>query len=204
MSVIPVNLAVEDELSEAVLRRILSHLDRGYAVGTAYRQGGFGYLRRTITGWNRAAQGTPFIVLTDLDEYTCPRALIEQWLKEPQHENLVFRVAVREVEAWLLADPENLAHYLRVQQAQLPTDPDTLPDPKRAILDLARKSRSSEVRGRIVPKRGSTAQQGPDYNGCLAGFVATGWNIGAAARQSPSLRRAVRRLATFRPGWNRR
>lgn len=202
MSVIPVNLAIEDELSEAVLRRILSYVDRGYAVGAAYRRGGFGYLRRTIAGWNRAAQGTPFIVLTDLDEYTCPRVLMEQWLQEPQHENLVFRVAVREVEAWLLADPENLAHYLRVRQARLPTDPDTLPDPKRAILDLARKSRSSDVRGRIVPKHGSTAQQGPDYNGCLAGFVAADWNIGAATRLSPSLRRSVKRLATFKPGWN--
>src|ERR1035441_2055564 len=74
---IPVNLATEDELSEAVLRRLLDHADRGYAIGTAYGRRGFGYLRRTITGWNRAAQFVPFIVLTDLDRRPCPTELID-------------------------------------------------------------------------------------------------------------------------------
>ena len=101
---IPVNLATEDELSEAVLRRLLDHADRGYAIGTAYGRRGFGYLRRTITGWNRAAQFVPFIVLTDLDRRPCPTELIEDWLREARHPNLLLRVAVREVEAWLLAD----------------------------------------------------------------------------------------------------
>jgi len=199
MSSIPVNLAVEDELSEAVLRQLLHFLSRGFAVGRAYRRGGSGYLRRTIHGWNRAARGTPFVVLTDLDRYLCPKALVGDWLSEPQHANLVFRVAVREVEAWLLADVVNFARYLAVQQAWMPARPDTVPDAKRALVDLARKSRSSDVRHRIVPKQGSTARQGPDYNGCLVSFVARHWDIGAAAEQSPSLARTVNRLSTFEP-----
>jgi hypothetical protein len=61
MTLIPINLATEDELSEVTLLRILKDLDR-YAVGAAYRRGGFGYLRRTIDGWNRAARGIPTTV----------------------------------------------------------------------------------------------------------------------------------------------
>ena len=45
MSAIPVNLAVEDDLSEAVLKRLLMHTARGFAIGTVYGHSGYGYLR---------------------------------------------------------------------------------------------------------------------------------------------------------------
>src|SRR5271166_3110925 len=102
MNLIPVNLATEDELSETVLLRMLADLGR-FAVGTSYRRGGFAYLERNISGWNHAAKGIPFILLTDLDRCVCPAKLFGDWLKAPRHPNLLFRVAVREVEAWLLA-----------------------------------------------------------------------------------------------------
>lgn len=109
---IPIQLAVEDDLSEAVLRKILSTSGRPYAVGTCYLGRGFGYLRKTIHGFNNAAKGTPYLVLTDLDQAECPPNLIGAWLQVPIHANLVFRVAVREVEAWLLADRAGLARFL--------------------------------------------------------------------------------------------
>ncbi len=108
MTPIPLNLATEDELSETVLLKLLSETGR-YSVGQTYRQGGFGYLKRTISGWNAAAVGTPFLVLTDLDEAACPASLLRSWLPTPPHPNLIFRVAVREVESWLLADSDHLA-----------------------------------------------------------------------------------------------
>jgi hypothetical protein len=202
--IIPVNLATEDELSEVVLRRLLDHSDRGYAIGTAYGRRGFGDLRRTITGWNRAARFVPFIVLTDLDSRPCPTELIEDWLKEARHPNLLLRVAVREVEAWLLADRSNLGKYLRVSEKSIPVDPDGLPDPKATLVNVARRSRSETLRDRIVPQRGSTAKQGRDYNSCLAEFVRTDWSIEDAASQSASLRRTVTRLASFTPVWSTR
>lgn len=201
MSVIPVNLAIEDELSETVLRQLLHHADRGYAIGAAYGRRGFGYLRSTIIGWNRAARGVPFIVLTDLDSHLCPTALIRDWLTEPQDPNLVLRVAEREVEAWLLADSLNLAHYLGVSESRMPIDPDALRDAKGALIDLASRSRSNEVRTRIAPKSGSTAKQGPDYNASLASFVRTSWDVEAARSRSPSLARTVARLRSFTPVW---
>jgi hypothetical protein len=200
---IPINLATEDELSEAVVRRLLGFAGRGYEIGTAYRRGGFGYLRRTIAGWNRAAQGVPFIILTDLDEHACPKALIDDWLTEPLHQNLLFRVAVREVEAWLLADRESLSRFLVVGEHLVPASPESIKDPKAALIELARKSKSAVMRDRIVPNRGSSAKQGPDYNGCLVEFVETRWNVRSAAFSSPSLARTLKRIAAFGQTWHR-
>ena len=49
--VIPINLAVEDSLSEIVLRVVLQQSGRHYAVGTCFRHYGFGYLRKRVNGW---------------------------------------------------------------------------------------------------------------------------------------------------------
>lgn len=201
MSPIPVNLAIEDELSESVLRTLLHHVNREYFVGTAYGRQGFGYLRKTVAGWNIGAKGQPFVLLTDLDDYACPLALIQAWLNVPVHPNLVFRVAVREVEAWLLADRTNIARFLSVRQEMVPLTCDNLPDPKQELVRLARSSRSKDIRERITPRIGSTAQQGPDYNGCLGAFVKKTWDIQRACTISPSLARTVQRLIAFTPTW---
>jgi hypothetical protein len=201
MMVIPVNLAVEDELSEVVLRRLLEYVDREYAVGVAYRRGGYGYLRGTIKGWNHAARGKPFIVLTDLDHYPCPAALMQEWLPEPKSPNLLLRIAVREVEAWLLADRTNLGRYLGISPVLVPIEPDSLRDPKASLVNLAARSRSRDVRTGIAPKPGSTAKQGRDYNASLSNFTRSHWDIDGARRSSPSLARTIARLRTFTPVW---
>jgi hypothetical protein len=200
MTRIPVNFATEDELSEQALFRILERVNR-YAFGMAYRRGGFGYLRRTISGWNSAAKSIPFIVLTDLDTYPCPLELLNEWLPFGKHPNLLFRIAVREVEAWLLADPDNLSQFLNVKRALIPPQPDSIVDAKAALVGVAGRSRSKAIRESIVPKRGSTAKQGPDYNGRLGLFVRQHWDIDAAKTNSESLSRTLDRLASFRPVW---
>jgi hypothetical protein len=201
MSPIPVNLAIEDELSEIVLRAIVAHVDRDYWIGTAYGHSGFGYLRKTVAGWNAAARGKPFLLLTDLDDWVCPSALIQGWLGALPHPNLVFRVAVREVEAWLLADRTNFAQFLSISEAIVPLQCDQLVDPKAELIRLARRARPTALRKRLVPKPESTAKQGPDYNGCLASFVRRSWDIDQACAVSPSLLRAVEKLRIFEPTW---
>ncbi len=200
MPPIPINFATEDELSEEVLYRILKAVG-GYAIGTSYRRGGFGYLRRTIQGWNRAARGIPFVVLTDLDENRCPADLIRTWLPDQKHHNLLFRIAVREVESWLLADRANLADFLKIKRALVPNAPDLLPDPKGTLIRFAKKSRSRVIRESIVPKPGSSAKIGPGYNASLGLFVREHWNIGTAAANSPSLSCSLERITAFQPQW---
>ncbi len=202
MSPIPVHLAVEDDLSESVVRRLLLDTGRDYAIGIVFGRGGFGYLKNRANNWNAAAAaGTPILLLTDLDTDLCPANLIESWLDLEPDANLIFRVAVREVESWLLADRDGLADFLGISAVRVPEQPDQVLDPKQSLVNLARGSRRRSLRESIVPRQGSTAVQGPDYNGCLGDFVRNRWDRDAAAGRSPSLGRTRERLRVFEPSW---
>lgn len=200
---IPINLAFEDQLIEEIITKVLAHVPRKYAPRTIYNRGGNGYLRTNIRGFNNAAKGVPFLVVTDLDTIECPATLIENWLGDKRHPNLLLRVAVREAEAWLLADAEELAKFLRIRAATIPGNPDSLIDPKKQLIALAGGSPSSEIRKDICPRSGSTSRVGPNYNGQLAEFVRHQWRVEVAKTNSESLRRTVQRLKTFTPTWAR-
>ena len=202
MSPIPIHIAVEDELSERILRRLLLESKREYVIGSVFGRGGFGYLKTRAKNWNAAAAaGTPILLLTDLDEHQCASGLIESWLESEPHENLMFRIAVREVEAWILADGTGFADFLGINNVLLPSEPDQLTDPKQSLINLARRSRIRQLRESIVPRRGSTATQGPDYNSCLGNFVRNRWDVQTAIQGSPSLHRTWSRIVEFVPDW---
>jgi hypothetical protein len=110
-------------------------------------------------------------------------------------------VAVREVESWLLADREGFAQFLGINDVLVPDQPDKVADPKQTLINLARRSRRRALKQSIVPRPGSTAIQGPDYNGCLGDFVRSQWNSNAAKDRSPSLNRAWQRVMSFEPVW---
>jgi hypothetical protein len=203
MKPIPINIAVEDLLSETVARRLLADSGRDFAVGVVYNRGGNGYLRKTAKGWNSAAKSTPFFLLTDLDSVPCPSLLRSTWLSASLHPNFIFRVAVREVESWLLADRHGLSSFLRVPKTSCPEQPDDLSDAKASLVALASRSPLNVIKTRIVPRAKSTAKQGRDYNGCLSDFVMTRWNPSEAALSSPSLDRCRRKLASFAPLWGK-
>ena len=194
-----ISLAVEDQLSEAVLKKILSTAEDRFLVSKCYSRGGFGYLKKNIAGFNNAAKGIPFLVITDLDTSTCPPALIREWLPYPKHPNLLFRIAVREVEAWLLADCNGFARYLGIAIEGIPCDVESIKDPKRRLIELAQKSRNRRLREAIVPGSKSDARQGPDYNGALISFVNEFWDIKAAMVNSVSLKRTVNAVIDFKP-----
>lgn len=195
-----ISLAVEDRLSEAVLKKILSMAENRFLVTKCYSRGGFGYLKKNIAGFNYAAKGSPFLVLTDLDNSECPPVLIKKWLPYPKHHNLLFRIAVREVEAWLLADWNGLAKYLGItRKGGDRLDVESINDPKRRLIELAQKSRKRNLREAIVPGSRSDARQGPDYNGALIRFVNEFWDIKAAMDNSISLKRTVKAVIDFKP-----
>lgn len=198
---IPLNLGVEDLLSEAVCKRLVTSSSQNFCLGTVFNRGGFGYLKRTVPGWNAASKSVPFLLLTDLDEAACPSALIASWLKGPMNPNLIFRVAMRETEAWLMGDKTNFASFLKVGTDKISDYPETLLDPKRELLLLAAGSRSADVRRRILPKPRSLAIQGPDYNGALIEYVEGTWDPLVASESCPSLKRFIFRLNSFVPTW---
>ncbi|MBN2290269.1 MAG: hypothetical protein JXQ83_13125 [Candidatus Glassbacteria bacterium] len=197
--VIPINLAVEDDLSEMVARKLLLQSGRPYQVGTCYGKRGKDYLKKTINGWNNAARGTPFLVLSDLDRCECAPRIIDKWLARPVNENLIFRIAVREVEAWLFAHKTAFASFLGVRQNLLPDNPDEIDYPKRKLIEVSSRSKKREIREAIVPAPGSTARKGPAYNAKLISFVYYSWDVNEALKTSPSLKKAFNSIKNFSP-----
>ena len=107
---------------------------------------------------------------------------------------LRLRVAVRSAEAWLLADRAGIADFLRVRVAAVPADPEGLFAPKVALVNVARQSRSPQIREDMVPARGYTAPVGPLYVARLTEFVERHWRPEVAADVSQSLRRTLAAL----------
>lgn len=194
-----INLVFEDVLSEMVLRKLLCCSAIDYLIGQTLPAGGYGWIKKKIKGLNAAAKGMPYLVLTDLDTHECAPVLIREWLDVPRHPNLLFRIAVREVEAWLLGCRETFAAFLGVPGNRIPPDVDEIQDPKRFLIDLARRSRRREIRRDIVPQDGSTAKVGPNYNGRLISFVEGSWDPTVAKEHSLSLKKAMEALDVFEP-----
>lgn len=192
-----INLAFEDPLHEALLRKTFAQL--GFSVGKCFSHGGSGYLKTKIKAFNHAARVMPFLVLTDLDQVECAPALIKDWLSFPKHPNLLFRVAVREVESWVLAHRESFSKYLGISQSKIPSNVDEVIDPKQLLINLARKSKFRKIREAIVPRSESSAKQGPDYNGALTTYLNEYWDINKAASNSPSLKKMIDALISCNP-----
>lgn len=190
---LPLYLAVEDELSEFVLRRIIAKRP-ALQVAAVFSRGGYGYLKKRASGFNQAARHRPFLLLTDLDTGVCAPDLIREWLAgEQRHPSFLLRVAVPEVESWLLADGEGLRRFLGLRGAKDIAQPERLADAKAELLLWAEKAGTRDLREALVWRdEHGQRHPGPDYNGTLLRFVQNDWNVQAAARRCGSLAGLIR------------
>ena len=108
-----------------------------------------------------------------------------------------FRVAVRKIEAWLLADRDRVANFLGISVSKVPGNPDGLNDPKQTMVSLASRSRRQDIRQEMVPRPESGRQVGPAYTSRLIEFVndpLKSWSPDLAGENSDSLRRFLSSL----------
>lgn len=196
---IHLTLIVEDALSEAVARAVLSQTGKPYCIANTLNWNKQ-RIQHTISDINNASRGIPHLVLTDQDtEQDCPPNQIKKWIRRDVRPNLLYRFATMEVEAWVMAHRENFAQFLSVLPKKIPHRPDEILKPKEFLIGLARKSRKRRLREDLVPAPGATSKVGPDYNGRLCEFVQNHWRAEIAAENSPSLARTLRRLREFNP-----
>jgi hypothetical protein len=185
--------AVEGMIDEAVLRRLVKEI--GATAGTVYGKNGKSFLLERLCAYNQAARFSPWIILIDLDDDDeCAPPFRKSCLPNPAP-YLCFRVAVREIESWLLADRERLAKCLSIAVSRIPLDPEKLASPKSTMVELARHSRRRDIREDMVPRPGSGRKVGPAYTAQLIEFARDskrGWRPDVAAEISDSLNRCVR------------
>ena len=197
---------VEDAPSASVLNRLVAHTNKDAANPIHFRagfpaiRGGCGDIRQKAGTYVRMARnGLRVVVVVDLDTNSCAPTLIREWfgLEDDADvllpEELVFRVAVREIESWIMADRSSLADYLGIPVANLPNEPDDLPDPKQELLSVIRRKGRKAWHKAMLPQ-GPTASIGPTYNERLCEFVERHWDPVQAAVNSSSLRKAMAAL----------
>lgn len=190
-------IAVEDELSGAVMSRLISFSGRNFTINRIFNARGNVRLKAGMTKFREASRVFPHIVLTDLDRYPCPPELIDTWNAKQLPPQLLFRIAVREVEAWLMADRAGIAEFLHIDVNKVPHAPEAEEDPKRTLINLARKSKKRRLSQEIVPEAGSSAKIGVLYNTHFVKFVNYCWDIEQARLSAPSLERTISRISTF-------
>lgn len=189
----------EDILTSVVLLKLVQRCPHLEPLLPVIDERGKDNLRKRCRAYAAASVVQPVVMLTDLDREPCPTALTSSWLPGGIPANCLLRIAVREVEAWLMADTEGFAQALAVRTAWIPDQVDALADPKSEVLRLSRKSSKSSIRRDVPPQPGRPASIGPGYNDLLRDFVKDTWDPVRAALKSPSLARSLQRMERFRP-----
>jgi hypothetical protein len=188
-----VRVFVEGATDEPFAQRVVEAA--GHAVHAIFPMGGHAEIDKRVRRWCGPTNTTPMMVLRDLDptlDTVCAPALVNHLIGGGPHAaTTVFRIAEHEVEAWLLADRAAVASFFQVDVASVPPEPDLLPDPKEALVNVCRNSAERRVRHGMVPGPTATRKVGPQYTGLVLTFGASHWDIERARNASPSLDRAI-------------
>jgi hypothetical protein len=183
-------LAVEDALSKAVAEKLLLSSGVEFQIKQCFCKHGYGYLKSNLNKFSNIAKTTPLLLITDLDREDCAPDLIWRWLgKKKPHKGLLFRVAVRETEAWLLADADGFAAFSGVPVTKIPHEVESLPDPKSTLIELVRRYGKRSLKADIVLQPGICAKVGLAYNPVLCPFVQEIWSPERAEGVANSLAR---------------
>jgi Domain of unknown function (DUF4276) len=192
-------LAIEDELSEAIGLKMISRVAPNAELALApFRRGGNSYLRSNIGKFVSMCRSYSVVMMTDLDHAPCAGALLTNWLgSRTLPANFFLRIAVQEVESWLLADPSAMERLLGDVASKIPENCDSINNPKQLVLQLARRA-ARDVRADLCADPGAMTSQGLGYNRRLCELVREEWDPIRAARRSASLQKACLRLAQLR------
>lgn len=189
---------VEGDSDVAVARRLLELV--GLEIGPVYGLHGKNLLDRRLHAYNQAARHGKWLVLRDLNgDASCAPELAGRLLPRPS-QGMSFRIAVRALQAWLLADRTHMARFLSVPIHRIPADPDRLINPKLELVNIARRSRRRAIREDLVPAPGTSARVGPGYTSRVIEFATDLWRPLAAANLSGSLARSITSLETWAAG----
>ncbi|MFM0667412.1 hypothetical protein [Paraburkholderia sediminicola] len=188
----------EDELCCAVADALLVHSGIDINVEQRIVAGGEAPFRQRIPAMNNVAKNVmPVLMIADADQEACVVVQRNSWLPQNPSKRLSMRLAVKEAEAWVLADHVGFSKFAVVSKDLFPPSPETEPDAKQALLGIVKKSKRRELREEMLPARGATSPVGLGYNIHMTDFVKNYWDIDRAATRAPSLARAIPRVAAL-------
>lgn len=188
----------EDQLCCALAEAIILQSNRGAIIQQRTITNGCAPFRAMIEKMNVVADSVmPVIMLADADQAPCVVTQRNTWMPPHPSPRLALRLAVREAEAWVLADHEGLSAFAQFSPALMNRTPDVIMDPKQELLRLIRRSKRRDLREEMLPRKGSSSPTGLGYNMHLKQFVQESWSAERAAERSPSLSRCIPRIAAL-------
>ena len=196
-----IRYAVEDDPLEAVAIKLIKQEKGNCDVRELGGSGrGCGPIFKRLDEYNETSKksGEPVIVFIDLDSTLCAPRLLDNLqkshpIKDRQPPNkFQIRIAVREVESWLLADKEGLETYFGISQKAIHPSPERLRDPKQELLNLIKGKAKAKFKRAMLPKGKGTI--GTGYNDYLVDFINTVWDSTRACANADSLVRAIKRI----------
>jgi hypothetical protein len=164
--------------------------------------GGFGNIKKQIPRYIDMARNpnSVNISLVDLDARTCAPNLIKRWFgRSPDQlpSRLIFRVAVREIESWLIADRKEFSRFLGIPQDNFSKCADEIINPKEFLFSLLQNKGRRKWHRDMLPE--GNAHIGPIYNAKLCEFIKDRWMPERAASCSPSLKSAIDAIISLNP-----
>ncbi|WP_165178187.1 DUF4276 family protein [Desulfovibrio sp. ZJ369] len=195
-----IHVVAEGRLEIPVACRLIAFC--GHQRGTVYELRGSGNIKKKAVTYARLANAeTAVLILTDLMDSGSPCALAARSRYFGRRAagippNVLLRFAVKELESWLLADHENFSKLLGIRAGKISSQPDVLPDPKKYIAKLASLSPQKAIKADLISASG---RQGRLYIPKMEEFINESWDIKAAMRRSPSLKRCINRLRELHP-----
>jgi hypothetical protein len=194
-----INIAFEDILSEAVITRILSRFFPEARIARRFHGRGSGYLKLHLQAFVNGSRHIPYFVLIDSDRESCAKKFLTTLIKDKPPRQCMLRIAVHEVESWLLADFNNLLKSLKIQSGKcFYNNTDEIERPKEYILKIIDRGAPEVIKKSLIHASCGGATQGPGYNSFMVRFAMEQWNIDAALYHSESLKRAVECISNFR------
>lgn len=196
----PIAIVAEDRLTEAVLQKCIATYLPDFKIIRSEVKGGRGNVKKLLPAYAALAAKLPVVVGVDLDGDECAPSLLAAWSAVYEsHENLHVRIAVREVESWVLADRKRVATLIGSQSDDISKAPDLLDDPKGFFLALARANANQELRRDLVPRNfdNQYPRIGPAYNLQMCSFVLNKWRPHVALKRSKSLERAINAIRSL-------
>ena len=193
---------VEDEPSRLTALKIFDFINAGrqtkgkilFRSGSPIVINGNGQLKKKTANILRMALEAHLfsLIITDLDKISCAPKLIKSWFNmssEQLPDKIIFRVAVREIESWVMADKTAFAKFMNISEANFSEAPDTLDDPKQYLFSVIKKHGNKKWQREMLPTDSSAV--GPLYNCKISEFITNKWSVKKAAEKSPSLLRAI-------------
>lgn len=177
MNKISFQLVYEDEPTKAVVKKIIeTEFSKKAEIRSYYGGKGKGYISKNVKAfYKNASKYNPVVIVVDLDVCECAPLLLKEWSISRDNVHFIFRVVIREIESWLLADRHSFAKFFKVPIDKIPLYPEQLPDPKQSLINIMRKSKDKTFRKSIVPEKDSRALVGKSYNSPLIAFINSTW-----------------------------